>query len=482
MLNQVQSLDPVDALPPVFDFPAYDPLIYQTAAGSYEPDLATSWGYAGSGHQVFRVSLRENATFDDGTHLTAKAAAASMNRFLTAKGAARAYAGPAEKVVATGPYTIEIYYSSPMPYSYLVKSLTQNFNFGMIVGPKGTANPATLADSSDGIGEYKLDPSKTTLGTTYTYEPNPLYFNQSAIRYDKIVLDVMPGASARLAAVESGQIDWAFAMPVIDVAVGKSQGLHTALSAGNTWSLILENETTGPLSDIRVRQAIEYAIPRSEILKSVYAGYGVAVSTAVVPGGQGYNAGHGDPYPYNVAKARQLLAAAGYPHGFTISTIDFGAIDPNGVFAQAVASALANVGITVHLTVSSESLAQLTNLVMSKAYQTLTSGLFSSDIYTLLSQSLTPGTYDNAFGLKDATLSRLLTQASQAQGNAAQDAGMVRVTDRLNQLAWVVPVAAADNLELMSSAVRNVPSRYAITDLDPFSPVTSQNWYSAGSS
>jgi peptide/nickel transport system substrate-binding protein len=481
MLNQVQSLDPVDALPPVFDFPAYDPLIYQTAAGSYEPDLATSWGYVDSGHRAFRLSLRKNATFDDGAPLTAKAAAASMNRFLAAKGPARSYAGPAQKVVATGPDTIEIDYSSPMPYSYVVKSLTQNFNFGLIVGPKGTANPATLADSSDGIGEYKLDPSQTTLGTTYTYVPNPLYFNQSAIKYGKIALKVVPSASARLAAVESGQINWAFAMPVSDVAVGKSQGLHTALGGGQTWALVLENETSGPLSRLKVRQAIEYAIPRSGILKSVYAGYGTAGSSVVVPGGQGYSAVNGDPYPYNVTKAKQLLAAAGYPHGFTMSTLDFGLIDPNGVFAQAVASALANVGITVHLTVNSGGLAQVTSLVLSKAYQSITTGLFSSDIYTLLSQSLTPGTYDNAFDLNDATLNRLLTQASEAQGTAAQNAGMVQVTDRLNQLAWAVPVAAADNLELISSSVHNVPSSYAITDLDPVSPVTSQNWYSTGS-
>src|SRR5450759_2477316 len=109
---------------------------------------------------------------------------------------------------------------------------------------------------------------------------------------------------------------------------------------------LLKDGTAVPaIGDVRVRQALNYAIDRTALAKVLGGGKGRPVSSEFLPGGDAYDASLDNYYPYDVAKAKALLAAAGYPNGFkvTILSIPVGGLD---TLAQAGASYWEAIGVT----------------------------------------------------------------------------------------------------------------------------------------
>ena len=178
------TMNPVLLDPAIYVYFNYDPLIYETPSGTFVPDLATSWGYVGAANKTFKLTIRKGARFSDGSQVTAASVAASLDYFLKTNGPNLSYAGPVAGVTTQGADTVVINYKSSYPNAVI--SLTQDWNFGLIIGPKGLANPASLATSSDGAGEYVMQASQTTAGSVYTSTPNKYYWNPSAIKYEKV--------------------------------------------------------------------------------------------------------------------------------------------------------------------------------------------------------------------------------------------------------------------------------------------------------
>ena len=237
---------------------------------------------------------------------------------------------------------------------------------------------------------------------------------------------------------------------------------------------------SGPLANIKVRQAISYAIPREQIVKALYGSYSTPTSSAVDKGAEGYNPSDTNMYSYDVAKAKQLLAQAGYPHGFTLSVLDISFFDPGYQLGQALESALAQIGITLSLT-STDALPGTANqMVMSGKYEaqiTAASGLGTFSLVHV--QFGTNGPF-NPFGAPgDATLNNLVSSAAAASTAAEQSTLMQAATARFDQLAWEIPVASVPTVQATRASVQNVPATFQLRELDPFSPVTSDNWYSS---
>ena len=470
------TMNPVILDPAIYAYFNYDPLIYETASGQFIPDLAASWGYVGSGNTTFRMVIRSGARFSDGTPVTAAAVKNSLDYFLNTNGPNLSYAGPVASVTAQGS-TVTLRYKSAFPNAVI--SLTQDWNFGLVIGPKGLADPASLATSSDGAGEYVMQPSQTTAGSVYTSTPNKYYWNQAAIKYNKVEVRPFTDASAELAALQTGQIQFAQNMPATDVATAKSAGIDVSDGPATWVSLMLENRSSGPLANVKVRQALEYAVDRAAIVKTIYDGYAQPQDQVAVHGLSGYVAADADQYPYDPAKARSLLAAAGYPKGFTVSALDVAALDKNSVLAQAIASELAQVGVTLQITAVGGTFATLTKDLFSKQYDTLVMPSKAANMYFQATQILpTNGSLGNAFGTVDPQLNTLFTEAGQASSVAAQDSDLQQLNERLNLDAWFVPIALTLSMQFTASSVHGVPGTFETVDHDPVSPVASQNWHS----
>jgi peptide/nickel transport system substrate-binding protein len=469
------SMNPVLLAPPIYVYDNYDPVIYETASGQLVPDLATSWNYVGSGNKTFEFTLRSGARFSDGTPVTADAVKNSFEYFLKTNGPNLSFAGPVASITTKGTSTVVITYKSAFPNAVI--SLTQDWNFGLVIGPKGLADPAALASSSDGAGEYTMQAAQTVAGSVYVSTPNKYYWNSSAIKYSKIEVRPYSDSSAELAALQTGQIQFAQNMPATDVATARSSGM-TISDGPSTWvSLMLEDRSSGPLANLKVRQALEYGIDRAAIVKTIYDGYAQVQDQVAIKGLTGYLASDDSMYGYDPAKARQLLAAAGYPKGFTLTVLDVGALDKNSVLAQAIASDLAQIGVTVKLTVATGTFTTLLKDLFSKNYETLVMPSKAANMYFQATQILpTSGSLGNAFGTVSPQLNTAFADAASASTGAQQNTYLQELNHLLNQQAWFVPIALTLSMQFTKSTVLSVPSSFLTVDHDWVSPVTSQNW------
>jgi peptide/nickel transport system substrate-binding protein len=304
----------------LFEFHGYDK--------PFTSNVLRSWKSSG-GNKLFTMTLKPNIHFSDGTLLDgaaikgwvewrAKQAAANF-------GNAYIGGGPLGDVTVLSKYTVRVRTQSPVPNFPLAFGNGAG-NWGNIVSPKAvaevTANPASpiFTQGSYGFGPYVFDAADSVLGDHCTYVPNKYYYNKKKQAWSKVVVRVFADPNAELAAAQTGQVDvMLLASPNIQAAA-KAAGLKV-FSIPRLYTFISirdhNGNTTPAIKDKRVRQAMSYAIDRNAILQSVFSGVGSATSSPD-PGSDGDSKKLTNYYPYNPAKAKQLLAAAGYPGGFTI--------------------------------------------------------------------------------------------------------------------------------------------------------------------
>lgn len=477
--TDTSTLDPAACSPLLYCLGAYDALVDQTPQGEFKPDLATSWKFTDADHLTFEVTLRKGTHFTDGTEMDAEAVAASINSFPDVNGTQKDNFVPIDHVEAVGKYTVHIHYTDPVTEEFALFQLTAQSAVAQIIGPEGLADRKSLETTSDGIGPYKLDASATVSGSTYTFVPNGRYFNQDAIRYDKIVFKPIASNSSRLSSIQAGELDWAQNISSRDADTAEGAGLRVSEGTlGSLPTLVLADRASGPLANLRVRQAISHAIPRDDIVDAVYEGSATAMSSLVAEGVQGYNESNPDPYPYDPDKARSLLKQAGYGDGFTLAVLDDAYWDPNYALGQAISNALSEVGITLDLTTISAAAGTVTERIFSKEFPAYITGMSTFGTLSLAYTQLRPNSFANPFGLaSDATLDRIVQEAALASTTEEQNSRMAEATARLDELAWAAPIALVPTIQATRTEVRKVPATFQGRELDPFSPDTDESWY-----
>jgi peptide/nickel transport system substrate-binding protein len=435
--------------------PAYASLLDEGQNGQIIAGLADKWGYVGSDNEAFQVTLRTGLKWADGTPVTAQDVVASLEYFAKGSGPSSPYLH-GMTFTAQGGSTVVI--KSPSPNPMIPNLLTPEYLAGAIISPAGLKHPASLANSTDGAGPYVYDSAQSVPNDHYVYTPDKYYYDKSAIHYKSITIKVIPDMNSALQALKSGQIDF---MPGnLDVA-STVQGSSSAkvLSAPTLWAglylLDRDGAVVPALKDPRVRQALNFAIDRPAITSAVYGKYGTPLSQPAVPGTDGYSTSAGGVYAYDPAKARQLLAAAGYGKGLTIP-VNYGSFDPdNTKLVQAVQAQLAQVGVTLQLKADSNFGAWVNDLVSKKFAATILSPGAGGSEYFIASSTFMPGGIMNIFGAQDPRLSaafNALSDASQAQTTAAAQ----KVNDIAVQDALALPVSASSTIVMYASALRGV--------------------------
>ncbi|HST38064.1 MAG TPA: ABC transporter substrate-binding protein, partial [Conexibacter sp.] len=223
---------------------------------------------------------------------------------------------------------------------------------GMVGSPRAVA-AGTLATKTDGAGPYMLDPAKTVARDHYTYVRNPHYWNREAQHWDEVVIKTISNPTAALQALKTGQVQVAKDQPISNIAAAESAGLRYVDPLTLLMSLSLmdrDGRVVKPLADLRVRQAINHAIDRRAIAGALGSGHAQPTVQMAVPGDDSYDAALEQRYPYDLAKARALLADAGYPDGFRLPVLSLAAVGQDQM-AQALAGQLEKVGIELELDV-----------------------------------------------------------------------------------------------------------------------------------
>ncbi|MGN6762722.1 MAG: ABC transporter substrate-binding protein [Leifsonia sp.] len=365
------SLDPVitnnnpDDI--VYQEAAYASLLRRDVKGQLEGDLATKWGYVGDGNKKFDLTLRSGAKFADGTPVDAKSVAASLNYFIKNTTGPSAGAVPGMSASATG--SNEVVIESTVSNPVIPELLTSYNLLGTIISPAGLKNPEQLKTKTFGAGPYTLDPAQTVTGDHYTYTRNDNYYDNSVKRPKTLVIKVIAKANSALESLRSGQVNLMYGDKSL-ASTAKGYGVQIFAQPHSFAGFLLADRAGNlvpALGQQKVRQALNYAIDRGSIAQAAVGEYGTATTQPNLPGWDSYSKSFESMYAYDPAKAKALLAEAGYPNGFSMK-IAYAAWEPVDVtVVQAMASQLAKVGVAVDL-VSTTSGSQLFGGLADKQY------------------------------------------------------------------------------------------------------------------
>jgi len=325
-----------------------------------EPDLATSWSVSPDG-LTWTFKLRQGVTFHDGTPFNAEAVKTNFDRWAfkdnpyhEVKGGEYEYWGDfmadsykESKVV--DPYTVQLILKQPN--SPLLQNLT-------IIAFQMTS-PASLKQyGGTGVGTHPVGTGpfkfvEWVRDDHVTMTANPTFFRKGLPKVQRLIMRVIKDNAARFLALKAGEIS-AMELPnTDDVKVAQNDpNLKIGFRPPFNTSWLRFNMTNSLMKDPKIRQAIAAAINRQAIVQGLYAGYG-EVATQHMPPTMWGRVASPPPITYDPAKAKQLLAEAGYPNGFSF---DFWYIPvsrpyfPNGKeIGTAIASDLNKVGIRAHL-------------------------------------------------------------------------------------------------------------------------------------
>ncbi|MCU1490521.1 MAG: hypothetical protein JWM85_1926 [Acidimicrobiaceae bacterium] len=400
----------------LYNIVAYDPLIYQLPNGSYSPGLAVKWAFVGTGNKTFTMQLRPNVKFSDGSALTAQGVKDYFTYYAKVSPDANRLTGATIQV--TGPLSLTFHLPAADPeFAYL---MTQDLGTGDVISPKGVASPSGLATKTAGAGQYVLDPAATVTNQTYTFVRNPTYWNPSAIHFKKIVIKVLANETAELDALRTGQIDYMFGSPQ-DTAAAKSAGLVVTKFPylfAHVEIMDLDGQTVKALGNEKVRQALDYAINRKALVKGLLNGFGTVSEQLLLPGADGYSPSVDSTYTYDVAKAKRLLAEAGYPNGFSFKMIAYDLHPGETTIAQVLAAEWAQIGVTAQITVPPSITAYVADM-SSKKYSAEVFEFGGQPMYLVSQQLLTTGGFYNPFNVTDPTWTKLMNQGATASASAA---------------------------------------------------------------
>jgi peptide/nickel transport system substrate-binding protein len=323
----------------------YDSLLQASPSGVIEPHLATAWSYNAS-KTVLTMTLRTGVKFTDGTAFDASVAAQNLEAFQKGTSNNASDLVNMASATASSPTTLVITLKQPDP-AFLVY-LTQNA--GLMESPKAWTS-ATAKTVPVGSGPYEMDTSATIPGSTYVFTANPNYWDKPEQHYAKIVMNVYSTPTALLDAIEGGQVNAANTFDNTSLTQIQNAGF-TVWPLQLNWAGLLLLDRNGtmstPLGNVKVRQAINYAFDRTALLKALSSGYG-SVTTQIFPTySPGYDGSLNSYYTYDPTKAKQLLAQAGYPNGFTLDMPEAAALGAS-TYAL-IAQQLNAIGIKVNYT------------------------------------------------------------------------------------------------------------------------------------
>ena len=432
--------------------PAYDSLIIRSPTGQLTPELATSWSYS-DGNKEFHMTLRSGVKFSDGEALTAQGVADWITWFKTNKGLFSSRFNDVKSVTVNSPLSLTM--NLTQADAGWPSSFTQD-RYGFVVCPAQLKSSNTLGTATCGAGPYVLSPSQTVSGSKYVYVPNATYWNKSAVHWSEVVVEAVSSPNSVVAALASGQVQ---------VAMGTSQTASAAQGAGAdivsapaVWNSleIFDRGGTGPLGNVKVRQALEYAVDRSTVTKAVFGQYAQANTAMLVSGLPGYLPSEGSQYNYSPTKAKQLLAAAGYPNGFTLTMATWNRNGMENTLAQAIEPYLEAIGLKVNLVTVPDATTAEAGLAANKWQDLVFFGQAESPDLLTQEQLLPDAGLLNPEKYTDTPLIKMYDEFNAASSVAAQDQLLQQMQTYIDDQAYYITFSVSDQLYFHTSNVKGV--------------------------
>ena len=351
-----QSLDPSVAFSSENDVLAqiYDTLtVYNPAeGGKIDPGLATSWTHNSDG-TVWTFQLRHGVKFQDGSTFDANAVKFTILRTQRINMGAAYIWNAVKSIDVVSQYTVRLNLSAPRPMDLISAAAWGAF----IMSPKSDDQPSSYFQSGrgDGTGPYEwksYTPNQSAVLVRFPgywggWQSNQFTTIDYNISSDSTTRqELLLSKTAQLAQYLSFQ-------QLKGLSTNASVKVHS-LNVAGIYYLAL-NTSKPPLTNLLVRQALAYSFPHDQIVADVYGGLAKEETTSLVPFGMW---GHTNlpGYSFDLAKAKSLLAAAGYPNGgFTLDQVWIQYYPQDQQVAELWKPILAQLGITLNITQISSS-------------------------------------------------------------------------------------------------------------------------------
>ncbi len=307
------------------------------------PVLADSYTVSDGG-LVYTVKLKSGIEFHDGTPFNAEAVKVNFDRVTNPDNKLKRYNlyKNIAKTEAVDPTTVR--FTLKEPFSPFVNTLAHPS--GVIISPAALAKYGSkgIAQHPVGTGPFRFVEWKAS--DYMKVEKFDNYWRKGYPKIDSITWRPVVDNNTRAAIMQTNEAQFAFPMPPEAVASLKSKpSLEVTSAPSIIQRYITMNVQHKPFDNVKVREAINYAINKEALVKVAFSGYAIPAE-GVVPNGVAYNVKLG-PWPYDPAKAKQLLKEAGYPNGFETTLWSAYNYTTAQKVIQFVQQQLAQVGIKV---------------------------------------------------------------------------------------------------------------------------------------
>ena len=408
----------------------YDTLLKEDPTGKLLPSLATEWSY-NDDNTVLTLTLRDDVKFTDGTAFNADAAAQNLTRFRDGTSPNASFLAALGTATAVDATTVELTLTQPDPA--LLHYLTQNA--GMQESP-AAFGAADVQTNPVGSGPYILDTAKTVVGTSYEFTKNPDYWDPDSVHYDNLSIKVFADSTSMLNAIKGGQVNGAKLADNTNNAEVEAAG-YTINPFELDWTGLIIFDRDGSmnpaLADVRVRQALNYAIDTKAMLTAVGEGLGTPTTQIFPTTSAAYDEDLDSRYAFDPAEAKKLLAAAGYADGLTLEMPSTSLGNP-AVFTL-IQQQLKDVGITVNYTDAGTNF--IADLLAPK-YGVTWMQLQQDNDWALINFELTPNASFNPTKYQDPTVDALVATIGTSTGDEA-DAALKELNAYVVEQAWFAP-------------------------------------------
>lgn len=350
----------------------YEPLLLRDAQGKTSPALAESWGLT-SDPLVWEFRLRRGVTFHDGTPFTADDVLFSIKRARQPLAGFSALLTAVDDVVAVDSHLVRVRTKGPTPllpanltHVLMMSKSWAEKNAVVNVVEESQRHRAHTFGHANGTGPFVV--VSREIGNRTVMRRNDAYWSnaQSPVEISELIYRALPNDTERVQALVSGEVDFVQDVPVNELPrlqANKALSVNTGpenvsvflgLNVGPGQRNEVGTENRNPMADRRVREAISTAINRQAIQRGVLLGQAIPTGTVAPSSINGYPRTLDRFPPFDAARAKALLAEAGFANGFQMKLdCPRDGYTRSEAICRAVAAQLAQVGITVEPVVRS---------------------------------------------------------------------------------------------------------------------------------
>jgi len=417
-------------------------LIVQDADGNIIPDLAVSWERPDD--LTWRFHLKDNVTFHNGEKFTAEDVRYTFE-LASKEPACLSHFAPLdiEKTKVVDDLTIDVALKYPFA-SFLELLATQR---GTIICKSALEKMGreAYARAPIGTGPYKF--VSWVSGSEIKLERYDNYFGEPA-KTKNLVYKIISESAGRVIEVETGSADMAYSVLPSDVTtVEKADNMKLSSTPGYSYYVItfnMQDDVVGGDKNQKLREALSYAIDKETLTKALY-GDTATTMNGILPKKNVYSKEYKDK-GYDIVKAKQLLAEAGYPNGLTVEYL-VQPVQEMIAISEAVQNMWKQIGVTANITTSEIA----PYLAQGGKLQTgIRTGNMASADNTLV-------IYDSAFKDKinsnDANLDKLISEAKQIYDEKARSAKYYEISDYIWNKTISFPLFVKDTLVAVSNDV-----------------------------